>query len=301
MLVFLGTGGDSYVVGKQLRASGGFVLQVDENQFHIDPGPNALQRAKECGVNLRATTAIFVSSNSIFHANDVNAVIDAMTYSGFDKNGVLVASKSVFQGNESQSPYLQNFYRGCLERTISMEAGKRIGINDVEVQAMPARNADASAIGFKFFTPYFTLAYSSDTKYSIDVAEAYKGSHILILNVPTNNKKHTGFNLSTEDAVKFIQKVQPRLAIIQHFGIDMVKSDPIYEAREIQRQTNVQTIAAKDGMTLNPLSYAVDQGQRTLHAFPKKELEKSEAPKPADVEEIISDTSAEAPDSKVDL
>ena len=51
----------------------------------------------------------------------------------------------------------------------------------------------------------------------------------------------------------------------------MVKSDPLYEAREIQKETKVQTIAAKDGMVLNPVSYSVYQGQRTLHAFPSKE------------------------------
>jgi len=38
----------------------------------------------------------------------------------------------------------------------------------------------------------------------------------------------------------------------------------------LQKQTGVQTIAAKDGMIINPLSYAIDKGQRTLVSFPKK-------------------------------
>ena len=46
-IIFLGTGGDSIVVGKQLRASGGIILQIDDNQFHIDPGPGALVRARQ--------------------------------------------------------------------------------------------------------------------------------------------------------------------------------------------------------------------------------------------------------------
>ena len=258
-------------MGRQLKASGGFVLQVGENQFHIDPGPNALQRARDCGVNLRATTAVLASANTLFHANDINAVLDAMTYGGFDKKGVLIAAKSAVHGTEKQAPYLQRFYRECVERTIVMEAGKRVAVNEIEIQAMPTRNDDPTAIGFKFFTPYFTLVYSSDTKYAPEIAEAYKGSHILVLNV-SSTRKDAANTLSTEEAVKLLQKVQPRLAVITHFGIDMVKSDPIYEAREIQKQTGIQTLAAKDGMVLNPMSYAVDKGQKTLHAFPRKDM-----------------------------
>ncbi|MDP6600597.1 MAG: MBL fold metallo-hydrolase, partial [Candidatus Woesearchaeota archaeon] len=83
-IIFLGTGGDSYVVGKQLRASGGIILQINDDQYHIDPGPGALVMAKETGVNLRANTALFVTHNHLNHCNDINAVIDAMTYGGFD-------------------------------------------------------------------------------------------------------------------------------------------------------------------------------------------------------------------------
>ena len=75
-VIFLGTGGDSYVIGKQLRASGGIILQLDEDQYHIDPGPGSLVMARESGINLRANTALFVTHNHLNHANDINAVID---------------------------------------------------------------------------------------------------------------------------------------------------------------------------------------------------------------------------------
>ena len=51
-IIFLGTGGDEFVVGKQLRGSGGIVVQVEGYQFHIDPGPGALIKARQAGINL---------------------------------------------------------------------------------------------------------------------------------------------------------------------------------------------------------------------------------------------------------
>lgn len=242
-------------------------MQIDENQFHIDPGPGSLLMAREVGVNLRANTALFVSHNHLNHCNDINAVIDAMTYSGFDKKGVLIANNTVINGSQSYTPFLQEYYKNCLERYVVLNEGQKVGINDVEVQALKARHSDSHAIGFKFFTPNYTLSYSGDTKYSVEVAEEYKNSNILILNVPFLKKEKDNDGLSKEDAIKIINIVRPRLTIITHFGIDFIKSDPLYEVREIQKETNCQVISAKDSMVINPLSYSVEQGQKTLVGF----------------------------------
>ena len=270
-IVFLGTGGDSYVVGKQLRNSGGIILQIDDDQFHIDPGPGSLIMARDTGINLRANTALFVTHNHLNHCNDINAVIDAMTYNGFDKKGVLVANKTLISGSMNQEPFLKKYYRDFLERFIVLEAGRKVGINDVEIKALKAKHSDPYAIGFKFITPDYTLAYSGDTMYSVEAVSEYENSNILILNVPLLKKEENRYNLCKEDAIKIISKVKPRLAILTHFGINFLKSDPLYEAREIQKETNTQVIAATDGMVVNPVSYAVDQGQKTLYKYAKKE------------------------------
>lgn len=253
-----------------MRASGGIILQFGENQFHIDPGPGSLVMAKNCGVNLRANTALLISHNHLNHANDVNAVISAMTYDGFDKKGVLVANNDVINGSEKSKPYLRDFYKGCLERFIVLEDGQRVGINEVEIKALKTLHSE-KAIGFKFFTPLYTLAYSSDTKYSVEIIEEYKNSNILILNVPYLKKERGKEGLSKEDAIKIINEVKPRLAIITHFGMDFLRADPLYEIRDIKKETESQVIAATDGMVINPVSYAAEQGQRTLGGFQKKE------------------------------
>lgn len=196
-----------------------------------------------------------------------------MTYSGLDKAGVLVASKSVVNGTGNLNASLISYYNNFLERFIILESGQRVGINEVEIVALKTKHSDPTGIGFKFFTPYFTLTYSGDTKYSSELAEQYKNSNILILNVPYLKKEEAKDNLCLEDAIKIIKEVNPRLAIIQHFGASMIKGDPLYLIREIQKETNIQTIAAKDGMVINPLSYSADQGQKTLQSHKEEKAE----------------------------
>ena len=270
-IIFLGTGGDSNVVGKQIRASGGIILQVEDDQYHIDPGPGALVMAKEAGINLRANTALFVTHNHLRHANDVNAVIDAMTYGGFDKKGVLVANNTVINGSENHQAFLHKFYRNCLERFIVLEAGKKVGINDIEIKALKAKHSEPNAIGFKFITPNYTLTYTGDTMNSVETISEYENSNVLILNVPCLKKEENKNNLCKEDAINIIKKVKPRLAIITHFGTNFLKADPLYEVREIQKETGCQVISAKDGMVVNPISYDVTESQKTLYKYAKKE------------------------------
>lgn len=275
-IIFLGTGGDSIVVGKQLRASGGFILKVRETQFHIDPGPGALVRALENGINLRANTAVLASHNHLNHAADLNAVIDAMTYGGLDKTGILVGNKTVIEGLPSVKSYLTDFHKNLMEKIMILNNGKRIAIEDVEIEALPANHSDPDTVGFKFYTPEFTLSYSSDTTYSRDLVNKYKGSDILLLNVVGPQGEKMKNHLNSDDAVKIIDKVNPKLAVITHFGIKMIKANPLYEGRYIQSETGIQVLAAKDGMRISPVSYSAKSSQKRLGSFEIEEKEKKE-------------------------
>lgn len=265
-IIFLGTAGESLVYGKQIRTSGGIVLQMDDLQFLIDPGPGAITMAAHFGINLRNNSAIFVSHNHINHCNDVNAVIGAMTYEGMDKKGVLVTNKTAYNGNDDMEPMINGFSKGLVEKSIIVEKGDKLAIGDVEVKVLNAKHDDKNTVGFRFFGSRFNVVYSSDTQYFKELGEDYKGCDILILNVvhPFNEK---GKQLSSDDAIKVINKVKPKVVIITHFGIKMLKADPLYEAREIQKQTGIQIIAAKDGMVINPISYSTGLRQKTLNMY----------------------------------
>jgi len=92
---------------------------------------------------------------------------------------------------------------------------------------------------------------TSDTSYFPELAEAFEGVAVLIMNVLRPGKDHWKTHFCSEDAVKLINAVRPELAIIQHYGAKMLRSSPIYEAREIQRRTGVRTIAAMDGTKID--------------------------------------------------
>ena len=176
----------------------------------------------------------------------------------FIRNFERQADLYVFQVQGTAWPLIRAF-----EKIILLEPGKRVGIENIEIVGLPTQHLDPDAIGFKFYTPYFVLSYSSDTKYYKDLVQAYEGSDILILNVTMPGEEKSD-KLNVEGAIKLISQVKPRLVIITHFGLKMIKQDPIIQAREIQRRTGIQTIAAKDGMAITPGTYSAKSRQKTL-------------------------------------
>lgn len=266
-LIFLGTGGDSIVVGKQIRSSGGIILQTETSQLHIDPGPGSLVMAKAMDVSLRNTTAIICTHNHINHANDANAVISALTHGGMDHYGVFLGSQSVISGTEEMNPSLGKFTHKWLEKVIVLEPGKKAGVNDIDIEAVATKHSDTSAVGLKLSTPNFSIGYTSDTSYTSDMVQGLKDVDILVLNVVAPFDSTVSGQLSSDDAVKIIDQVKPNLAVITHFGIKLLAADPLMEAREIQKRTKVQTVAAKDGLVINPVSYSANIRQKTLKHY----------------------------------
>ncbi|MBI4441501.1 hypothetical protein HY639_05010 [Candidatus Woesearchaeota archaeon] len=249
-LTFLGTAGENAVLYKYNKSAGGIVLEYDDQFFLIDPGPGSLVQAGNCRFNFRENTAIIISSPRIEQCSDVNAVIDAMTAAGLDKRGVLLANASVLA---ETSPLLLQ-YKDWLERVIVMEPGKKVGIEEVDMLGLPTK--DNMGLGMSFATKDSIITYTGNTSYGDGLVQAYKGSDVLILNVLNPKGVVTAGYLNTDDAIRIINTVKPKLAIITHYGMKMMRAEPLYEAREIQRLTGIQVIAAKEGMTLSLTPYS---------------------------------------------
>lgn len=260
-ITFLGTSGEISITGKQTRASGGIIIKTDECQFHIDPGPGALNKAADCGINLRENTAVLISHSHMNHSNDINAVIAAMTHNGLDTKGVIIASSEVMKNN-----LITPFHQKCVEKIITAEPGKKIGIENTEIQATKTDHNDPSTIGFKLLTPKFIISYTSDTAYSNEIADQYKKTDILIINCPYHEKTQEK-QLTIEDAARLIKRTKPKLAILTHFGKKILGTDPLYIARELQKELGIQVVAAEDGMQIDPISYSAELKQKTLNSY----------------------------------
>jgi ribonuclease BN (tRNA processing enzyme) len=256
-IMFLGTAGSSTVVNKQFRGSGGVVIRFEDLQFHLDPGPGTLNKAKEFGVNVHHTTAILVSNNNLINCNDINALVDAMTHSGIEQRGLLLGSKTVLQGTDERAPYLTPYYRSLVEKIIPFEKSHKVGIELAQVNALPVVHNDEHATGFTFFFPKLTLSYTGETRLSEELLQGLVGADIIILSVSSSIDDENRSCLNVQDAIKIIAHARPRLAIITHFGLEMLKADPLQQAREIQRITSVQTIAAYDGLVISTENFGV--------------------------------------------
>jgi phosphoribosyl 1,2-cyclic phosphodiesterase len=57
-------------------------------------------------------------------------------------------------------------------------------------------------------------------------------------------------HLTAEDASKLLGRVQPKLAIITHMGLKMLRYPAEKRAKEIEEETGVRVIAATDGMEI---------------------------------------------------
>jgi len=249
-IIFLGNGGGRVVLSTQMISTAGFVMQLGEKQIFVDPGPGALLRAKLCGLRASKTDIIFVSHHHLDHANDVNAVIDSMTLGGINQKGILIGTSTLINGSETESAYLTKFHKGALKECFALKPGDKIKINELEFRATQTQH-DCENNGFVVDTKNGRIGYTSDTAPFEGLAKQFEGCELLILNVLKPGAQKWKTHLCSEDVVAILKEVKPKLAVIRGFGAKIVKAHPTYEAREIQKRSGVQTVAAYDGMRID--------------------------------------------------
>jgi len=253
-IVFLGTGGDEAVIGKQLRRSGGILLLADGMQFHINPGPGALNCLAEHNINVRETTAIFVSDILLKNSNDTMALVESMTLNGMDTKGVLVTNDTAIKGTDDYLPIISPKHKRFLERVLVVNEDQKLAIGPIEIVVLPGRSKTPT-IGFKFLTEFFTMAYLSDTAYSGKFKELLQEVDVMIINISQPFGKESEDSMDCDTAAKIINETKPKIVILTGFSAKILKEDPRLIAREFHKKTGIQAIAADDGLVLKPQSF----------------------------------------------
>lgn len=251
-ITLLGTGGGRFATITQKRRTAEIRIINEGLNFHVDPGPGALVYSINEGLNPQKLNAVFVSHCHPDHYTDAEVLIEAMTKGTTKKRGVLVASRSVLHGNEMGfNPVVSKYHKQMLKRVIEASPNKKFQIGNINVSVTEARHTDPDTVGFKLETSEpGSFAYTSDTEYFEGISKYYEGIRLLILCVMRPSGKPWKGHMTTNDAIKIIEEAHPEQAILTHFGMQMIFKGPAREAKLIEKETGVPTIAAKDGMQI---------------------------------------------------
>ncbi len=245
---FLGTAGARFVMIRQLRFSAGVWLHLKGKNIILDPGPGCLVRCAKSRPPLDATKldAIILTHKHLDHSSDVNVMIEAMTEGGFKKRGVLFCSKDCLDAD----PVVLNYVRTHLEKIEILEENKNFKLGDLEFLC-PFKNIHpVQTYGIIFKLGDVKISFVSDTGFSSEVIEKYK-AEVMVLNVVFFKKKPDVQHLSLEDVRVIIERAKPKLTILTHFGMSMLRNNPEKIAQELSESTNLRVIGAWDGMKLD--------------------------------------------------
>jgi ribonuclease BN (tRNA processing enzyme) len=261
-IIFLGTGSGKQILHDQSRGLGGIIVKLNDIQIHLDPGPGIVTKAKNYQVDLKKTKIFFLSDKNLDHVNDINLAIDITTGGDF-KKGILITEENALS-------YVTEKYRTLLENIITLEPHKSTEIKGLKFTAIPTKHS-CSSIALRLSTEDFILGYTGHTAYTKELEKDLQGVNILIANVLKPFDQKSDDYLTSDDVVKLIDKIKPQLTIMTGFGSYFNNVNPIYEAREIQKKTGQQVVAATDGLKIDPGSYSAKRNQKILSSFTEDE------------------------------
>lgn len=267
-ITFLGTGGGRFATIYQARATGGIYLE-DQRNLHIDPGPGALVRMRSVGIDPLKTDAIIVSHCHPDHYLDAEILIEAMTEGGSRKQGVLLGSLSVIEGNGDFGPAISKYHLSMPRVVKVMQPFTKVSLKPLEIAATPSAHSDTSSVGLRIQTANGMISYVSDTQLVEQVIKAHKHARVLIASVTRPLGQRIPHHLSTEDAGYLLEKTKPELAIITHFGMRVIQENPETQAKWIEERSGVKTVAARDFMTVELKKDSIVVGDR-IRTTPEK-------------------------------
>lgn len=244
---FLGTAGARFVVMRQLRASGGIWLQFKATNILIDPGPGSIVKCNSSKPRLDVSglDGIILTHKHLDHSGDVNVMIEAMTQGGFNKRGVLFVPSDALGEEGVIFFYLRNHP----QKITFLKKGK-FSLGDIKFE-VPVKNIHpVETYGLKFFIEDNVISFVSDTKYFEGLVDAYKDSTLIVLNVVFYQRRDDIEHLCLEDALKIIQRIKPKKAILTHFGMTMIKQKPHLLEKKVREELKMDIQFAYDGLTL---------------------------------------------------
>lgn len=249
-ITFLGSGGGRFATISQKRMTGGFRIDgYGGCNYHIDPGPGALIRSYQFGFNPTKLDGVFISHSHTDHYNDAEILIEAMTRGMTRENGYIFGSESVCNGYKHWGPAISNYHKSK-SKILTLKPGKVNKTENLIVRGSKTIHGDPTGVGFQMRADKINVSYTSDTQYFKNLHLYHENADILIASVLRPEDDSIKGHMCSEDFVKLLTEVKPKLAFMTHFGFKMIDKNPIKEAQWISKESGIKTIAAIDGLTI---------------------------------------------------
>lgn len=250
-LEFLGTGGGRFATISQKRMTGGFRIDgIDGKNIHVDPGPGALVRSHQFGLNPRKINMLLVSHCHTDHYNDAEVLIEAMTQGMTRRTGHVIASDSVINGTDELGPSISKYHQSKPKVSV-LKPGDEIKEGKITVRGTKTNHGDPTCVGFNINYKGFNINYTADTEFFPELIEEHADADVLIGCVIKEGERKIKGHLRTMDFEELVNEIQPKIAIMTHLGVNLIMNNPFQNTRIITKNTGVRTIAATDGLTMN--------------------------------------------------
>jgi phosphoribosyl 1,2-cyclic phosphodiesterase len=225
-------------------------MSVGETNLYIDPGPGALVRCLKSKPKLEPVTldGILLTHKHLDHSGDINVMIEAMTEGGFKKRGVLFAPEDALE----EDPVVLRYLRNYVEKVIVLKPDTEYRIGEILFSTAQKHRHRVETYGINFKIKPHSVSLISDTRFFPELPNLYRGE-ILIIHVvrlkPVVDEPID--HLSIEDVKTIVKKIKPKLTILTHFGMTMIRAKPWEVASELEKELGIKLIAASDGMKLD--------------------------------------------------
>lgn len=252
---FLGTAGARFVVARQLRFSAGTWMELSGTQLLLDPGPGTLLRCRKVRPPLEPLelAGIILSHKHLDHSTDVNIMIEAMADGGLKRRGVLLAPQDALEGDD---PVVLRYVRPFLERIEVFQDGKAYEVGKVKIHPVRHNHGQVETYGIILEAEEGRLGFIVDTKFFPELPEKYAGCQLLVINTVLREWNPEIDHLSLPEALEIVNAVRPKLAVLTHFGMTMLRGRPWELAAQASEKLGLKILAAEDGMTVDAKDWA---------------------------------------------
>jgi len=247
-LLFLGTSGARFSMIYQLRASGGMWIRINGKNIVVDPGPGSLVKICERLPELDPTVidAIILTHCHMDHSNDLNVLIEAMTFGGRVRRGVVVASEDSVSGGRK---VLLDHVRGHMQGLETWKDNKTIELDgDIKVTGHKLYHHGVECFGFTIENENIPrIGIISDTKLLDTWINSFANCKVLVANTTLLKKIERIDHLSIEEVPILLDRLFPKAMILNHMGTSVLEAGPAKLAESLCNQRS-RVIAARDGM-----------------------------------------------------